>query len=173
MTGRGRIRHELCIGRNTRQGRSMIWAILRSVVAIALSLMAAMAIIVLVEVVTLMLHPFPPEVDTNDHDQVAEHVAKFPAWILAIATLGWGACAFVAAWIATRLGAGRHPAHGIAIGVLLLMMAGLNMYLLPYPSWFEVGNLVMFPVATLGAVQLGRERPVKALSSEPEHASEA
>lgn len=132
----------------------MIGSVLRSLLAIVLALFVAMVWISLVEVVTLSLHPFPEGADLSDHKVVEDHVANFPAWGLAIALVGWSAAAFCGAWVATRLGAGRHRAHGIAVGALLLAAAGYNMYLLPYPMWFEVLTPLILPIATLLAVRL-------------------
>ena len=54
------------------------------------------------------------------------------------------------------MGAGRHPAHGIAIGSLLLLAAAFNMFLLPYPVWFVLANLLIIPLAIFWAVKVGR-----------------
>ena len=135
----------------------MIRSILRSVGSIILSLVVAMALIVAVEVVSGIFHPFPPGVDTSDYEVVKAHVAKYPHWLLALAAVAWGGTTFVSAWLATRLGAGRHPAHGIAVGALLLLAAGFNMLMLPYPIWFEIANYLFIPLAIYGGVKLGRQ----------------
>ena len=44
------------------------------------------------------------------------------------------------------------------IGALLLAAAAFNMYLLPYPIWFEIGNLLVFPLCTFCAMKLGSGR---------------
>lgn len=134
----------------------MVRSFMQSTGAIIVSLVVAMALIVVVEVVTMIFHPFPPGADTSDHEVVEAHVAKFPQWVLAIGLVGWGCTTFASAWIATRMGAGRHPAHGIAIGTLLLLAVAFNMWMLPYPIWFEVGNLLILPLAIFGAVKAGR-----------------
>jgi hypothetical protein len=130
---------------------------MRSIGAILAGLVVAMVLIVAIEVVTIGFHPFPDGADTTDHAVVEAHVEKFPHWVLAIAVAGWGITTFVSAWIATRLGAGRHLAHGVAIGMLLLAAAAFNMYMLPYPVWFEIANLIILPLSILAAVKLGRE----------------
>ena len=134
----------------------MIRSLMRSIGAIFASLIVAMVLIVAVEVVTTIFHPFPAGADTTDHEVVEAHVEKFPPWVLGIAVVGWGVTTFVSAWIATRLGAVRHPAHGIAIGSLLLLAAAFNMFMLPYPVWFELATLLILPLAIFGAVKFGR-----------------
>ena len=133
----------------------MIRSAMRNAGAIVLSLVVAMALIILVEVVTLQLHPFPPDLDTTDHEMIAAHVARFPDRVLAIGLAGWGLTVFVSSWIATRLGSGRHPAHGIAIGLILFLAAAFNMSLLPYPIWFKTANWLVLPASIYAAVRLG------------------
>jgi len=55
------------------------------------------------------------------------------------------------------MGTGRHPAHGIVVGSLLLLAVAFNMLMLPYPIWFELANYLIFPLAILGALKLGRD----------------
>ena len=136
----------------------MIGSVVRSVVAVVLGLTVAMFFIVGVEGVSSVLHPFPPGVDPTNYDAVKDHVARYPTWVLLLCDAGWGLGTLVSSWLATRLGSGRHLAHGIVVGSILLVAVVANMLMLPYPVWFWVANLVVFPVSfTLGA-KLGQPR---------------
>ena len=134
----------------------MFLSIIRSAGAITVSLVVALGLIIAVEAFSNVFHPFPPGVDPSDYEVCKAHVAKYPQWILAVAVVGWGGTTFVSAWIATRMGAGRHSAHGIAVGALLLIAATFNMFMLPYPIWFVIANLLIFPLAIFWAVKAGR-----------------
>jgi len=144
----------------------MIVSIVRSVVAVVLGLIAAMFFIVGVEAVSSVLHPFPPGFDPNSYDEMKAHVARFPAWVLLLAAVAWGLGTFVSSWLATRLGSGRHPAHGIVVGSILLAAAVANMLMLPYPVWFWVANLVGFPVGFILGAKLGQPRTSTGQSAE-------
>ncbi len=133
----------------------MIGSLLRSVGAVLVGLVAALILIVGVEVVSSILHPFPPEVDQDDLEVVRAHVAGYPAWILMLAVLAWGLTTFLGAWLATRLGTGRHRAHGIVVGLILLALVVLNMSMLPYPIWFWASNLILFPLGFYWGARLG------------------
>ena len=135
---------------------TMSSSIIRSVASVILSLLVAMVLVIAVEGVSAVLHPFPPGFDGTP-DEMYEHVARYPDWVLAAAVAGWGATTFASTWLATRVGAARHPAHGIVVGSLLLLAVVFNMYHLPYPLWFEVLNLVVFPLGIYYGVKLGRE----------------
>lgn len=130
--------------------------IICSIGAVVLGFIAALALIVLTEYVTLNLHPFPTGVDTSDQTVISDHVANFPHWILAISAIAWLITAFVAAWIATRLGTDRHPTHGYVIGTILFLAAAFNMFLLPYPLWFKIVNFIGIPLVIFLGVALAK-----------------
>jgi len=133
----------------------MISSILRSVGSVVAGLVLAFAFVVAMEIFSEIYHPFPPGVDTS-HLEVCKHVARYPTWVLAVAAAGWATGAFLAVWLATRLGTGRHPAHGIVVGAILLALAGMNMAMLPYALWFPVVILVSFPLGTFLGVRTAR-----------------
>jgi hypothetical protein len=137
----------------------MVAAIFRSIFAVVSGLILAMALIVGIEVLCNLLHPFPEGFDHTDMEACKAHVAKFPPWVLAIGAVCWTATALVSTWLATRLGARRHPLHGILIGILLWAAVVLNISMLPYPIWFEALVVVGLPLATLLGIKLGRGSP--------------
>src|SRR5262245_37377450 len=108
------------------------------------------------------MHPLPDGLDATDPGVICEHVARYPPALLLGGGILWGLTTFLSAWTATRLGAARHPAHGILVGSILLGLAVMNMSMLPYPAWFWVLNLVAFPASCCLGVWLGRARPAVA-----------
>jgi len=139
----------------------MIRSIIRSVASVILGLLVAMVLVIAVEGVSAIVHPFPPGFNGTP-GEMYEHVANYPDWVLTAAVAAWGTTAFASTWLATRVGAARHPAHGIVVGLLLLLAVVFNMYLLPYPLWFEILNLAVFPLGIYCGVKLGRgERNAK------------
>jgi hypothetical protein len=44
------------------------------------------------------------------------------------------------------------------VGSILLVLAVVNMLMLPYPIWFWVLNLVFFPLCCYSGAMLGRGR---------------
>ena len=134
----------------------MIGSIVRSVLAVIAGLAAAMFFIVGTEAVWAVVYPPAPGVDLHDMEACKAHIAKLPADAYVIAAAGWGLAVLAGSWVATRLGAGRHPAHGIVVGLILLVAAVANMLMLPYPSLFWVLNLVSFPVGTYLGTRWGR-----------------
>ena len=136
----------------------MVGSIVRSAGAVIAGLVAAMVFVVGTEIVWAVVYPFPPGVDPHDPEVCKAYFAKLPADAYVIAVAGWGLAVLSGTWVATRLGAGRHPAPGLVVGSLLLAAAVMNMLMLPCPIGFWVGNLVVFPSATYLGTKWGRAR---------------
>lgn len=134
----------------------MFLAILRSVMSVIAGLVVAFLVIIAAEVVSEIYHPWPEGVDKNDFEVCKAHVARYPTGVLAVCTAIWAFAPLTGAYVATRLGSGRHAAHGIVVGTILLALAGFNMAMLPYPLWFPVVNLITFPLGTWLGIRLAR-----------------
>ena len=69
----------------------MIRSKMRSIGSVALGLIVALILVTGVEGVSAVLHPFP-EGFGGTSEEVMEHVANYPAWVLALlGGAGWGA----------------------------------------------------------------------------------
>ena len=132
--------------------------LIRSVGSIIASVVIALLLILAIEGVSAIFHPFSAGADASDLEVCKAHVAKYPQWVLALVVVGWGGTVFVSAWLATRLGTHRHPAHGIVVGALLIVAVAFNMFMLPYPLWFKVANLLIFPLCVFLGIKFGRGR---------------
>jgi len=135
----------------------MIWSALRSIGSVLAGLAIAFALTVATEVFSGIFHPYPTGIDFNDFEACKAHVARYPTWVLATCAAIWAAAPFAGAWLATRLGTARHPAHGIVVGAILLAAASLNMAMLPYPIWFPVVISVTFYLGSLWGTWLAAE----------------
>ena len=133
----------------------MILKLIRSLAVVIGALLLAFVGVIAVEVVSSILHPFPPGIDPTDMEACKAHVARYPTGVLLLCTVGWWLTVLASCWLATRLGANRHPAHGVVVGLILLALAVFNMAMLPYPSWFWI-NLLTFPACSLGGIWLAR-----------------
>jgi hypothetical protein len=135
-----------------------VGVILRSAGAVIAGLIAATVFVIGVEYMSSILHPFPPGADPTDLATCRAHVARYPAGVLLLASSGWGVGTLASSWLAARLGPKRHAAHGIAVGLILLALAVANMAMLPYPAWFWILNLIVFPACFCLGARLAREQ---------------
>ena len=126
----------------------VILKVLRSMGAVVAGLAVVLVGLLAVEGFSAQVHPFPAGVDPRDLAVCKAHVARYPAWVLAVVIGAWGLTGAAGAWVATRLGSGRNMSHGLVVGAALTVAVVFNMVLLPYPRWFWL-NLLVLPVATL------------------------
>lgn len=129
-------------------------AILRTIGAVVAGLVVALVLVVGVELFSAVVHPLPESFD-GSQEQMCAHVARYPAWVLAVVVPIWGAAALASTWIAGRLG---NRASAIVVGALLVAAVGFNVSMLPYPIWFKAACLVVIPVAALAGGYCARGR---------------
>ena len=135
----------------------MILSILRSIGSVIAGLAVATAFFVVGEIYSEFVYPFPKGYDPKDFMEVCKaHVAKYPTVVLAGGAAIWALMPLGGSWLATRLGTGRHPAHGYVVGAVVFAMCAMNMLMLPYPIWFETVIFLTFPLLTyVGAMLAG------------------
>lgn len=119
----------------------------RVVGAMVAGIVVSFALVVAVEAFSAVAHPFPPAFE-GTHEEICEHVANYPQWVLAVVVPMWACTAFIGTWISGRLG---NRLAAIVVGGLLLAAAIFNIAMLPYPLWFALVQ----PIAILAAVALG------------------
>lgn len=130
--------------------------VLQSIGALFLSVVAALLMLSGIELISALLHPFPVGVEQT-RESMTQHVANYPAWVLfLLGGLGWALTLLACCYLATRYGAGRHPAHGYGLGILMLAAAAFNIWMLPYPAWYVLLAIVLLPTGMVLGVRLAR-----------------
>ncbi|MFG0334696.1 MAG: hypothetical protein ACF8TS_15170, partial [Maioricimonas sp. JB049] len=124
---------------------------LRIVGGVVAGIIVALILLIAVEAFSAVVHPVPADFD-GTMEQMCQHVARYPQWVLAVVVPMWGATAYVSTWAAHRIG-GR--AAAVFIAILLVAAVVFNVSMLPYVMWFK---LVMVPVVA-GAAALACVRP--------------
>lgn len=117
--------------------------VLRFLGALAAGLAVAFGVVVAVEMISAVVHPFPEQFGGSS-EEMHQHVANYPAWFLAVVVPMWGAAAFAGAWIAGRLG---NRGAALLVGLLLVAAVILNISMLPYPIWFEISSVAVVAIA--------------------------
>ncbi len=124
----------------------------RTLLAVVAGMALAFALVVVVELFSSVVHPFPADFDGN----MGAHVRRYPQWVLGVVVLAWGATSTAAAWVASRVG--DRPA-GIVVALLLAWALIFNLTMLPYTTWFKVAMASAFPIACLLGIRYGRRVP--------------
>ncbi len=130
-------------------------SILLNIAAVITSVFVGILLLAAIEFLGTILYPFPSDF-AGTREEVVQHVASYPVWILALlGGVGWGFTMFIATWLATRVSINRQPRYGIGVGILLLAGAVFNMAMLPYPIWYWVLEFIVLPLGLYAGVKLG------------------
>lgn len=118
--------------------------ILRTIGAVLAAVFVVFLLLILVELYSSVVHPLPPGFQPTQQE-MCDHVARYPHWVLATVVPMWAAISFIGVWIAGRWG--RRLGAGV-IAMLLLAALGMNVLMLPYPLWFKIVQ----PMAIIAAI---------------------
>lgn len=131
---------------------------IRGVLAVVLSLAAAVGLFVAVEGISAILHPWPADFG-GTFEEVARQVESYPAWVLALlGGVGYGATMLICTFVATRVSLNRNTWFGYGVGIFLFAMVIYNMVMLPYPIWFWLLMLTVLPSAAYFGTRLASEK---------------
>jgi len=131
----------------------------RVVAGFAAGIVVALAMFIAVELFSAVAYPTPTDFD-GSMEQMCEHVAHYPNWVLAVVVPLWGFTALLSIGTARRIG-GRIAAS--LVGVLLIAGVIGNVSLLPYPLWFKITCVIIVSIAVVLAVRtLARQRAINA-----------
>jgi hypothetical protein len=132
-------------------------SILRNLAGVFVGLIVAFLLLVGVELLSAVVHPVPPNFG-GTKEEMCQHVARYPQWVLAVVVPLWGLTAFLGTWTARKIG---NLYAALTVGVLLMVALVFNISMLPYPNWFKLANLLVIPVAVFaGSRTLRRPAPI-------------
>jgi hypothetical protein len=137
---------------------------LRAVLAVVAGMTLALVLVIAVELLSAVVHPVPPGF-TGTMDEMCEHVARYPHWVLGVVVLAWSGTAFASTWVATRIG---NRWAGLVVLVILTIGIAFNLSKLPYAMWFKVVMLTSFNVACCLGVMSRVQKSSRAANSNSE-----
>jgi len=120
----------------------------RKIFATILGIVAAGAIVAVVEALGHTIYPAPPDLDMNDPVQFRNYVQGLPIGAL---------LAVLAAWLLATLGGGllacfivkeKPFVYATIVGAFVLAATVANLILLPHPLWFSATAVVTIAAVT-------------------------
>lgn len=130
---------------------------LRAAAATLAGIVAAVALVAVVEAVGHVVFPPPAEIDLDDPAAVAGIIAELPAGALFFVVLGWACGAFGGGYVATKVARGTTRVPAVLVALLLLAATGWTLHAIPHPLWMAVAGIVIpVPFALIGAAVAGR-----------------
>jgi hypothetical protein len=127
----------------------------RSVLALVLGLVVAVAVTAALEWIGLAVFPLPEGVNPSDPEALKKLLPTMPAgrFLLLLADYAAAGLAggFVAAWVARR----RPALHALIVGAVLTVLGFLNLLMLPgHPAWFWAANAVVYLLPAYAGARL-------------------
>lgn len=139
--------------------------IIRTILAVFLSIAVAFGLVVAIEGVSSILHPWPDNF-AGTAEEIARQVETYPNWVLALlGGVGYGVTMLICTFIATRIGHNRNPWHGYGVGLFLFAMVILNLTMLPYPIWYWALIFTALPLAAYFGTNLAAKNQVPAMEA--------
>jgi hypothetical protein len=124
--------------------------------------------ILLIELLSVAIHPAPEGLDWRDPDAVAKFAATFPPSAFAIVLAAYLVGTAVGAFAAARFAATRPGTHGLIVAVVLPAAGIANLVRIEQPGWFIPFCLATFPVgAGIGLWIAARVRPAPTPTAGP------
>jgi hypothetical protein len=130
----------------------------RSILAVAIGLVLAFVTIVVVEMVSHLVYPPPPDFDWKNPDAMRELMAKAPAGALLIVALAYLLGTTVGAWFAAWFAPTAPVLHASLVGGLLFVAGIANLFMVPHPAWFWPVALATYPLGVVLGLQFARRR---------------
>jgi hypothetical protein len=134
---------------------------LRVLGGIIAGVLLAVAIIIVVELVSHAIYPPPRGTNIDDPAAVARAAAQAPMGAKLLVILGWTLGTFCGCWLAGTIG--KRAAPAVTPGVLVCAAAIANMFQIPHPVWFWVASLALVAIAAIAGAAVGARRPAPVL----------
>ena len=123
----------------------------RSMGAIIAGLLVMLIVVAAIQWIGHSVYPPPEGLDFRDKYAVAAALSTAPVGALGFVLLSYAVATFLAAGTAATLSLRHKRGVALVIGGVMLVLAAINLFLLPHPMWMTVaGLLIPVPVALLG-----------------------
>jgi len=133
----------------------------RKMLAVVVSLIAAFAVIMIVQMLNSFIVMPPPEEVMNDREKLRVFMGSLPTTAYVVVLIGYFLGSFIGGYIVTNMSRRESPGMSLPllIGAILTVAGLLNFFvLLPgQPMWFAGLSLLIFiPVTLVGSKLAGR-----------------
>lgn len=127
----------------------------RKILAVIVGIIAAMAVIMLVQMMNALIVPPPPAEVMNDPARLVAYMVAMPTTAYVVILIGYILGSFAGGFIVTKMSrqVGGGKALAIIIGAVLMLAGVLNFFILVpgQPVWFILASLLCYiPFALLG-----------------------
>lgn len=120
----------------------------RSVSAVLAGVVAALALVLAIEMIGLPLFPQPSGMDPRDPQSVRAHLSAIHPGSFVMVLVAWTAAAFAGPRVARRVAGHAAVWPSLVVAGLFATLCAYNLFVVPTPTWMLLTSLVVVPVAT-------------------------
>ncbi|MRX27733.1 hypothetical protein [Kangiella sp. HZ709] len=124
----------------------------KKILAVIIGLIIGGLVIMGIEAINMLRFPWPEGMSMDDKEGFVSYMQSLPMSALITVLMAHIVGAIVAGFTSTKIAAVNNINLGLICGVILLIGAAINLFMIPHPIWFMVINvLTILPAALLGA----------------------
>ena len=114
-------------------------------------LATAVISIALIQQVSTLLYPMPPDLDFEDRAALKAWIDELPLSALLLVIASYATGAFAGGYVSARITQDQ-AWPPLIVGAALLLAGFANLAMIPHPFWFAAAStLIYIPLALLGA----------------------
>lgn len=129
----------------------------RVIVAVLSGMVVCVALITMLQGVSVKIYPPPAGLDPNDMESIKAHIRQIPVGALLLVLVSWAAGTLGGSAVAARIGSSRGAPAAYVVGGVAMFGAIYTMIKIPHPAWFMVAGPVAIILATCLGSRLGRK----------------
>jgi hypothetical protein len=126
---------------------------IRNVIAVVTAFIIGGIFVFAIEAIGHRVYPLPEGFDTSDFAKIADYIKTAPIGAIAFVLLAQSFGSFVGGFVSGLIAKSNKRLIAIIYGVLALIMASINLVMIPHPLWFMVLSIALpIPLSLLGSM---------------------
>jgi len=129
--------------------------VVRSILAVIVSMLVAFVMIALVQMIGMRLYPPPAGMNPADPESIKAAMAQIPLAALLFVLLSYTAGSVAGGWVAARFAPHRGMTHAMIVAALLFGAGLMNLATIPHPTWFAIASSLIYWVGAWSGAAAG------------------
>ncbi len=114
------------------------------------------------------VYPIPKDLDTTNYEQFGAYVKTAPLGALLFVLIAQSAGSIVGGAVCGFFGRSRAALLSIIYGILALVMASLNLIMIPHPMWMIIASIALpIPLSVIAGQVASRLVPKPRTATQP------
>jgi glycerol-3-phosphate acyltransferase PlsY len=134
----------------------------RKILGVVLGIVAAFAVVMLIEVIGHSIWQPPKGVNFKDTAQVASMMNAMPAMAFHWLLLGWALALVVGTFVARWISKSSATWAWALVAALFLAATFANLFMIPHPQWFNIEAMIVLAIVLAALAAYFRKSRVRA-----------